>query len=129
MEELTPNLMVDDVNETIEYYQKHLGFELVMTVPEEGKFFWAMLQCGKISLMFQEKQSILAEYPMLKPAAGGLTFYIKVKDVTSLFAKVKGKVNIVSDLHKTFYGAEEFALQDPNGFVLNFAGDAGNPEE
>ncbi|NIT70052.1 hypothetical protein GWO43_03935, partial [candidate division KSB1 bacterium] len=33
---LTPNVMVEDVNETVEYYKDKLGFELIMSVPEEG---------------------------------------------------------------------------------------------
>ena len=34
---LTPNLMVNDVEETVEYYTDVLGFTLLMTVPETGK--------------------------------------------------------------------------------------------
>ena len=40
---LTPNLMVNDVEETIEYYTDILGFTLLMTVPETGKLDWAMV--------------------------------------------------------------------------------------
>lgn len=38
LEKLTPNLMVEDVNETIDYYKDVLGFELSMTNPKEGTF-------------------------------------------------------------------------------------------
>lgn len=130
LQQLTPNLMVDNVNETVQFYQEVLGFSLVMTVPETGTFLWAMMSCGKVSVMFQEKVSMLEEYPVLKetPAGRGLTFYIKIKNVRRLYNKVLGRARIVLDLHKTFYGAEEFALQDPNGFVLTFAGDAESAE-
>lgn len=123
LKQLTPNLMVDDVNETVRFYQEILGFKLVMSVPQEGVFNWAMVQHGEVSLMFQEKENIIAEYPVLKdtPIGGGLTFYIKVEDVTGLYNKLKTQVNVVLDLQKTFYGAEEFAIQDINGFVLTFA--------
>jgi uncharacterized glyoxalase superfamily protein PhnB len=126
LKQLTPNLMVDNVNETVDFYQKILGFKLVMSVPQEGVFNWAMVQCGEVSLMFQERKNIIAEYPLLKdtPMGGGLTFYIKVGDVKGLYEKIKKQVNIVVDLHKTFYGAEEFAIGDNNGFILTFAGDA-----
>lgn len=127
MEQLTPNLMVDNVNQTIEFYQKVLGFEVVMTVPEQGEALWAMVKCGKIGLMFQEKKSLLEEYPLLQEGSGGgLTFYIKIRDVKVFYNKVKGQANIIAELHKTFYGADEFALMDPNGFVLAFAGDGEN---
>lgn len=122
--------MVKSVNDTVSFYQEILGFELVMSVPQEGAFDWAMVQRDGVSLMFQEKESIIAEYPILQgtPMGGGLTFYIKVRDVKGLYNKVKDHVNIVLDLHKTMYGAEEFAIQDINGFVLTFANDAGNEE-
>ena len=125
MKQLTPNLMVDNVNETVVFYQKILEFELVMSVPQEGVFNWAMVQHGEVCLMFQEKKNLIAEYPVLKdtPRGGGLTFYIKVGDVKDLYNKIKKQVNIVLDLHKTFYGTEEFAIQDINGFVLTFADD------
>lgn len=117
--------MVNNVNETVNFYQTVLGFNLVMSVPQEGIFNWAMVQCGEVSLMFQERKNIIAEYPALKdtPMGGGLTFYIKVRDVTGLYEKVKQQVNIVADLHHTFYGAEEFAMKDSNGFILTFSGD------
>lgn len=126
LQQLTPNLMVDNVNETVRFYQEVLGFSLVMAVPETGTYLWAMMSCGKVSLMFQEKDSMLDEYPVLKetPPGRGLTFYIKVQDVRSLYNKVSGQAKIILALHKTFYGAEEFALMDINGFVLTFAGDA-----
>jgi len=130
LKQLTPNLMVNDVNETINFYQKVLGFELVMSVPQEGSFNWAMVQCGEVNLMFQERNNIIAEYPLLKdtPMGGGLTFYIKVGNVKALYEKIRERVNIVSDLHNSFYGAEEFAIEDINGFILTFAGELAGGE-
>lgn len=130
LKKLTPNLMVDDVNKTVRFYQEVLGFKLVMSVPQEGVFNWAMVQHGDVHLMFQETKNLIAEYPVLKdtPMGGGLTFYIKVRNVKGLYNKIKNQANIVVDLHKTFYGAEEFAIQDINGFVLTFADDVGVEE-
>ena len=92
MRQLTPNLMVDNVNETVKFYQEILGFELVMSVPQEGVFNWAMVQHGDVSFMFQERENIIGEYPVLKdvPMGGGLTFYIKVRDVKACITKYRG---------------------------------------
>ena len=38
------------------------------------------------------------------PMGGGITFYIKVRDVKDLYNKVKKQVNIVLDLHRMFIG-------------------------
>lgn len=130
LKQLTPNLMVNNVNETVDFYQKILGFVLIMSVPEEGVLNWAMVQHGQVSMMFQQRENIIAEYPVLKntPLGGGLTFYIRLRDVKGLYNKIKTQVTIVLDLHNTFYGAEEFAIQDNNGFVLTFAEDSSTEE-
>lgn len=123
MKSLTPNLMVEDVNKTVEYYKKTLGFELVMTVPNEGVYNWAMMKRGNVEIMFQEKNNLIEEYPVLKDRTpgGGLTFFTKVGNAEALFEELKDKVEIVLELHKTFYGSYEFAIKDINGFVFTFA--------
>jgi uncharacterized glyoxalase superfamily protein PhnB len=120
---LAPNLSVKNVEETIEYYTKTLGFDLVVTVPEIKPFNWAMVQSGPVAFMFQEVGNLKEEYPLLEkfPIGGGLTFYINVVDVRATFNELKGKVKIVKELNKTFYGATEFVIEDCNGYVLTFS--------
>jgi len=115
--------MVKDVNKTIDFYTSVLGFKRIMTVPEEGKFVWAMVGHGSVMLMFQAKESLLEEYSCLKNQSfgGGLTFFIRVSDVEDLYEKIKDKVEIVKKMGITPYGMKEFAIQDMNGFVLTFA--------
>ncbi|MEN7550124.1 VOC family protein [Rapidithrix thailandica] len=123
LQSLTPNLMVKDVNETLNYYLNTLGFELLQTVPETGSFDWGFVQSGNVRLMFQKEASIQEEYPELQSytRGGALTLYIKVEDLTAWHEKLKDKVTFVKPLHKTFYGANEFAIEDPNGFILTFS--------
>jgi len=45
MDSISPNIFVKDINETIKFYQG-IGFETVMTVPEEGDFVWVMMSCA-----------------------------------------------------------------------------------
>ena len=47
--------------------------------------------------------------------------YIDVEDVKSLFESVKDKVEIVQDMHTTFYGSREFAIKDCSGYILAFS--------
>lgn len=120
---LTPNVMVEDVNATIEFYTTVLGFALVVSVPETGKFNWALLKSGEAEIMLQTRASLGEELPLFAelPIGGALTFYIHTDNVQALREKVQGKAKIVQDLHTTFYGATEFALQDCNGYILAFA--------
>jgi len=121
---LTPNLMVTDVEETIEFYTDLLGFTLLRTVPEKGKLDWAMVKRNDVLLMFQSIKSLKSNMPRLqseKPG-GGLTFYIKVDKITELHEELyDNEVEIVADLESTFYDTIEFSIVDVNGYVLTFS--------
>lgn len=123
MKSLSPNLMVNDVNQTIDFYVNILGFTKLVTVPESGKLDWGMVQNGTVTFMFQETKNIKAEYPLLEKfeKGGGLTFYINVINVQEVFDSLKDKVEIVKEMHKTFYGATDFAIEDINGYILTFS--------
>lgn len=123
MKSLSPNLMVNDVTETLDFYINVLGFVKIATVPETGKLDWGMVQNGTVTFMFQESKNIKTEYPQLETfqKGGGLTFYINVANVQQVFESVKGKVKIAKELHKTFYGATDFAIEDNNGYILTFS--------
>lgn len=121
---LTPNLMVNDVEETIEYYTDILGFTLLKTVPEKGNPDWAMVKRNDVILMFQSANSLKDELPKLKSQkpGGGLTFYIKVDRITELHEElVENEVEIIADLESTFYDTIEFSIIDNNGYVLTFS--------
>ncbi len=121
MDSISPNIFVRDINETIRFYE-YLGFKVVMIVPEQGDFVWAMMTCGNISFMFQTFESLGSELPSISRQDGGsLLLYIQTKEIRLFHDKIKDKVNVIKDLEKTFYGATEFSIQDINGYILTFA--------
>jgi uncharacterized glyoxalase superfamily protein PhnB len=123
MESLSPNIFVKDMNATIAFY-KTLGFELVMTVPEQGDFVWVMMTCGGVTFMFQTFASLGDTLPDISRRDGGsLLLYIKLKNIRTFFESVKDKVPVLQGLEKTFYGATEFSIKDINGYILTFAED------
>lgn len=63
-ETITTNIMVKNVKETIQFYEEKLGFQKVLSVPEEGEVLnFAILVKDKISIMLQEQTNLLEEYP------------------------------------------------------------------
>lgn len=121
MESNTPNIFVNNINNTIDFYRA-LGFNLVLTVPEEGEFVWAMMTYGDVTFMFQTFASLGEELPAISRNNGGaLLFYIKLKGIRKFHHQIKDKVKILKGLEKTFYGVTEFSILDNNGFVLTFA--------
>ena len=123
LQSLTPNLMVEDVNAAVDWYKDMLGFKLMMSNPESGTFEWAMIQSGEATLMFEARASLEGQLSALKekPVGASGTFFIRLDDVKALYDRISGKVEIVSDLNKTFYGSEEFSISDNNGYILTFA--------
>ena len=137
MDSLSPNLFVRDIRSTIEFY-KILGFHLIMSVPGEvvpgesvpgegeRELVWAMVTSGKVSFMFQTFQSLGHTLPQISRQDGGsLLFYIKIQQIRAFFERISDKVNVVHGLQKTFYGATEFSITDPNNYLLTFAEDEG----
>ena len=63
------------------------------------------------------------EYPQLEKylIGGFLTFYINVTDIQKHYDNLKDKATIAKDLHTTFYGATDFAIEDCNGYILTFS--------
>ncbi len=120
---LTPNLMVSDVAATVEYYEKVLGFQTITTVPSDDKLVFAIVKANNVMLMFQDEQSLKTEYPQLSKCdyKAGLTLYIHVDDVLQLYEQLKDKARIAKDLHTTFYGSKDFAIEDCNNYILTFS--------
>jgi uncharacterized glyoxalase superfamily protein PhnB len=124
MESLSPNIFVEDINETIIFYQS-IGFQLIMTVPETGSdLVWAMMTNSDVTFMFQTFASLGDELPNISRRNGGsLLFYIKLKKIREFFELIGEKVTVLKGLEKTFYGATEFSILDNNNYVLTFAED------
>lgn len=123
-ESITTNIMVKNVYETIEFYENVLGFQKTLTVPEEGtNLNFAILNKDNISIMLQEQNNLLEEYPTLQKGETIPTFtlFITVSDVKKLYEELKDKVKIAVELHQTFYGRDEFAIFDNNGNILTIA--------
>jgi uncharacterized glyoxalase superfamily protein PhnB len=120
---LIPNIMVEDVNKTLDYYKDLLGFNVYATNPEQGKYDWAMAGKGNTSIMFQSRESLAGEMPVFKgkDIGASLTFYIGVDNVDELYKSIKDRADVVMDMRKTFYGAMEFGIKDLNGYILVFA--------
>jgi uncharacterized glyoxalase superfamily protein PhnB len=124
MESISPNIFVNSMDETIAFY-KSIGFQLVMTVPEEGPdFIWTMMVNGNVTFMFQTFASLGDALPQISRQNGASQLlYINLKKIREFFELIKDKVTILKPLDKTFYGATEFSILDNNNYVLTFAED------
>jgi len=123
MESLTPNIFVKNIQQTVDFYRL-LGFEVSMQVPDHGEMVWCMMSNGSVNLMFQTFESLGIELPQISRDDGGsLLLYIKLNNIIHFYEHVQKHINILKPVEKTFYGATEFSVLDPNNYVITFAED------
>ena len=120
---LDANLMVQSVEKSLNFYKNILGFSEVAAVPGETGLVFAILEKDGQNLMVQEKNSLVSELPSYQTEAikPTVTIYIVVDNFVELYADLKSKTEIAVELHTTDYGAEEFAVADPDGYIICFA--------
>jgi uncharacterized glyoxalase superfamily protein PhnB len=120
---LTPNLIVADVERSLAFYVDTLGFARGMTVPGESPFVFASVTGGPVEIFFNDAALAVKEYPAFagKPLGATGTLYVEVEGVDALHDRLKGHVRITMPLVDQFYGTREFAIEDPDGYVITFA--------
>jgi len=123
---LTPNLVVADVERSLTFYAGVLGFTRGMTVPEQPPFVFGSVVSGAVEIFFNEQQTAVKEYPALlgKPIGATGTLFIEMAppgSVEALHERLQGRVAIVMPLVTQWYGLKEFAIADPDGYLITFA--------
>ena len=123
LKQLTPVLIVDEVEPCVKFWTDRLGFALTNQVPaDDGKLIFASVQQGPIEIMYQTRASVISEQP---GAAGDLTghsvaLFITVANL-DIVEKALAGVPIVKPRHETFYGSTEIYVREPGGNTVGFA--------
>jgi catechol 2,3-dioxygenase-like lactoylglutathione lyase family enzyme len=118
---ITPRLPVADLRRTVEFYTQTLGFVENLLWPAEEPTF-CILDRGDLSLSF----FTLASRPDAK-AIGGCDLYIEAEDVTGIHEALREKVKVEWGPEVYFYGCREFAVRDPDGYLLIFSEETDDP--
>ncbi len=134
MEKMTPNLMVKNVKETVDFYSTNLNFNLIMAVPvtqdgilteipKDKDIVFALVKNGNVEFQFQAEKSLKEDISIFEDTMIGASasFYININNIDDFYNLVKEKVEIVKELETTWYGMNEFYIRDNNGYVLGFA--------
>lgn len=120
---ITTNLMVESVDTSVNFYQEILGFEVVASVPAKNQELqFTILAKDSVTLMLQEKNNLGEEYPILatEKIRPSITLYITIENFEDFYIGIKKSYPIYTEKHTTFYGSKEFAITDPDGYVLTF---------
>lgn len=120
---LTPNLLVASVERSLAFYVGTLGFERGMTAPDASPFAFAAVTSGAVEIFLNDAAGAVKEYPAFagKPIGATGTLFIEVEGVDALHDRLEPLVKIVMPIVTQFYGMREFAIEDPDGYVITFA--------
>jgi catechol 2,3-dioxygenase-like lactoylglutathione lyase family enzyme len=116
--------MVDDVQTSIDYYTKHLGFELLTSAAPA----FADVRRGNLRLLLSGPASS-AGRPMpdgAKPGPGGWNrIHLIVDDINAEVARLRGEgLDFRNDI-VTGPGGSQILLEDPSGNVIELFQPAG----
>jgi uncharacterized glyoxalase superfamily protein PhnB len=127
--DVVPSLVVSDITRSSEFYRDVLGFSVVATVPEQGPLVFVWLQRDDVSVFLNSAASAAEDLPAVaaRPIGGTATLFVTLDaedvehGVDGLFETVEKRSRVVMPLKDQFYGMREFAIEDPDGYVLIFA--------
>lgn len=117
---IVPVFAVADVGATMNWYQTKLGF-WSDPFPESEPYVFAILFRDHIEIMLQLIENYQKPDVYGLRAGGVWDAYIRTAGVKELYEAVKNEVTIVKPLRQQPYGAWEFEVSDPNGYVLVFS--------
>jgi len=123
LKQLTPVLIVPEVEPCLEFWVDRLGFEVTNRVPgDDGKLVFASVQQGSIEIMYQTRASVLEDLPAAARDLTGhsVSLFITVSDLDAIEKSLRG-VPVVKPRHQTFYGSTEIYVKEPGGNTVGFA--------
>ena len=120
---VTPFFIVDDLMETIQFYQSRLGFQVLHQGGDgEGADFWAILGRDRVMLMF--KHITPEVHPQPNPSRhewAAWDAYIFASDPDALYTEfLASNAPVRRPLADTSDGLRAFEIADNSGYVLCF---------
>jgi catechol 2,3-dioxygenase-like lactoylglutathione lyase family enzyme len=128
---LVPELVCADIERSLHFYTRVLGFTVSYARPEER---FAVLDREGAQLMLEQptlRAFLAAE--LVHPYGRGINLQIEVDDVDALHARVRAAGSpLFLDMEEKWYrrddtevGNRQFIVQDPDGYLLRFFQDLG----
>jgi uncharacterized glyoxalase superfamily protein PhnB len=128
LSDVTPNLVVSNVERSLAFYRDVLGFSVTATVPDAAPLAFAWMQRDGVSVFLNSLESVEEHADLAARQIGGtatLFITIEADDVNSgidaLFASISPRAKVMMKLKDQFYGMREFGIEDPDGYVVFFA--------
>jgi catechol 2,3-dioxygenase-like lactoylglutathione lyase family enzyme len=118
---VVPRLPVADLARTVAFYTRVLGFRVSVLWPDDRPTF-ANLDRDAVSLGFFTPDAHRGQLTI-----GTADLYLGANDVRALNAAIKDVVKVEWGPEVYFYGRREFAVRDPDGYLLIFTEPTDDP--
>lgn len=117
---LEPLIYVTDLEKSIQFYTKVLGFKLGKLFPNKNSPTYAPIYIGNNKLMLcLARKSNKKFYP--KGLGGsGVQFFVEVDAIDEVWIRIKNQVGVVEEMQTKTWGDREFTLKDPDGYLISF---------
>jgi uncharacterized glyoxalase superfamily protein PhnB len=119
-ESLTPNLIVSDMAASVAFYRDVLGFTISESVPEAPPYVFAWMKRDDVNVFLNDAKPVVEQFPTLTIGRTSVLFIV-VDAVDELFQSVAPRAQVVMPLTDQFYGMREFAVLDPDGYLITLA--------
>lgn len=117
----SPILHVKDVEPSVKFWTERFGFRVTIQVPEGEQIGFAAIDNGSVELMYQTYSGMKDAGPLSAAVTEGPSFlFMEVPDIYAI-KKVLHPAEIVHDVHKTPYGANEIIVREPGGHYVIFS--------
>jgi len=110
-------LMVNNMDETIQFYEEILGFQTLIKEERKGLLEWAKLELQGFQVSFKPEAKMKEEVAFMKnkEIGGTLSVCIGVDDLTAYYEITEEKFRVLNYPHLTPCGSTQFSMLDPNG--------------
>ena len=123
LKQLTPVLVVDQVEPCLGFWTGSLGFKRVHEIPgPDGKVVFASVERDGVEIMYQTRASVLEDHPGNAGELDGhsIVLFITVDSLDEVEKALAG-APVVKPRHDTFYGSTEIYVREPGGNTVGFA--------
>jgi uncharacterized glyoxalase superfamily protein PhnB len=113
-ESVSPRIVVDDLQDTLDFYLRTLEFDHWSGWPDDAPTF-AIVSKDGVCVQLQQSEGTAP------PTAETTTLHFTVKDVLEMHRRLATKTTIEWGPEVYSYGRREFAIKDCNGVMLIFS--------
>ena len=124
--DVTPNLIVADIDRSTAFYRDVLAFSVVTSVPDAAPFVFVWMQRDGVNVFLNAPDG--THVPQLaRPVPGTAALFMTheaetaAAGVDALFEQVRSSARVIMPLVTQFYGMREFGIEDPDGYIIFFA--------